>query len=64
MHTLLTDRIAQGLQDIEKEPLLPEDAIQIYGLRGATFDHHLVDWARRKPTTHDPAWDIEQFAIL
>lgn len=48
MHTLLIDRIAQSLQDVVKEPLLPEDCIQILGPRGSTFDRHLVDWARRK----------------
>jgi hypothetical protein len=42
MHNLLTDRITQGLQDIEKEPLLPEDTIQIYGPRGSTFDRHAI----------------------
>ena len=48
MHTLLINRIARGLQDADKEPLLPENTIQIRGTRGSSFDRQLVDWARRK----------------
>jgi len=48
MHILLIDRIAQGLQDVDKEPLLLENTIMIHGPRGSTFDRLLVDWARRK----------------
>jgi len=48
MHILLTDRVAQGLQDVAKEPLLPENNIQIRGPRESAFDGHLVNWARRK----------------
>jgi hypothetical protein len=48
MHTLLTNRIARGLLDADKEPLLPENTIQIHGTRGTSSDRLLVDWARRK----------------
>jgi len=48
MHTLLINRIARGLQDADKEPLLPENTIQIRGTRGSSFDRQLVDWVRRK----------------
>ena len=48
MHILLTDRVAHGLQDVDKEPLLPENTIQIRGPRESTFDRYLVNWARRK----------------
>lgn len=48
MHTLLTNRIAQSLRDVDKEPLLPENTVQVHGTRGSSFDRRLVDWARRK----------------
>ena len=48
MHTLLTNTIARGLQDADKEPLLPENTIQIRGTRGSSSDRRLVDWARQK----------------
>jgi len=48
MHTLLTNRIVRGLLDADKEPLLPENTIQIHGTLGSSSDRQLVDWARRK----------------
>jgi hypothetical protein len=48
MHALLINRIARGLRDADKEPLLPENTIQIRGTRGTSLDRKLVDWARRK----------------
>lgn len=48
VHTLLPNRIARGLREADREPFLPENTIQIHGIRGSSFDRHLVDWARRK----------------
>jgi len=48
MHMLLSKTITRGLQDADREPLLPENTIQIHGTRGSTFDRPLGDWARRK----------------
>jgi len=48
VHALLADRIARGLRDVDKEPLLPENAIQVRGPRGSTSDRHLSEWSRRK----------------
>ncbi len=48
MHAVLTNKITQGLREADTEPLLPENAIQIRGMRGSSFDRQLVDWARRK----------------